>query len=174
MADDAAGWQPTAAVLQFTGNTFTRCMAGLRRGSPEFFAKYRQDLQTAVSVFRSVGTRVYLIGAPLDETPAESQIVIPLNQVFASVAASNSGVTYVDAGQAVMAGGAFTLTLPCLPNEPCEGPAGTSTNVVRSPDGVHFCPTGHATQVGVYAVCNVYSSGAFRFAMAMLGPALGR
>ena len=45
---------------------------------------------------------------------AENQNVANLNQVYASVAAANVGVTYVDAGQAVMANGAFTWTLPCL------------------------------------------------------------
>jgi hypothetical protein len=54
--------------------------------------------------------------------------------------------------------------------EPCTGPAGT--NVVRSPDGVHFCPDGHTKIEGAYIVCDVYSSGAFRFAMAMLASAL--
>jgi hypothetical protein len=37
---------------------------------------------------------------------------------------------------------------------------------------VHFCPTGDTTLEGYFEVCNVYSSGAFRFAAAMLGPAL--
>jgi hypothetical protein len=69
-----------------------------------------------------------------------------------------------------MANGAFTWSLPCLPFEPCTGASGT--NIVRSPDGVHFCPTGDTTIEGYFEVCNVYSSGAFRFAAAMLGPAL--
>jgi hypothetical protein len=37
---------------------------------------------------------------------------------------------------------------------------------------VHFCPDGDTTIEGYLAVCNVYSSGAFRFAQAMLDPAL--
>jgi hypothetical protein len=69
-----------------------------------------------------------------------------------------------------MANGAYTQTLPCLPAEPCTGPSGT--NVVRAPDGVHFCPTGNTTAEGYFEVCDVYSSGAFRYAVAMLGPAL--
>jgi hypothetical protein len=170
MASDASSWQPTAAVLSFTGNAFTACMAGYTPGTPQFFAKYQQDAQAAISIFHTVGTPVYLIGAPLNSTAAASQNIVQLNQIYASLAASNYGVTYVDAGQAVMASGAFTMTLPCLSFEPCTGPSGT--NIVRSPDGVHFCPTGNTSQIGVYAVCDVYSSGAFRFAMAMLGPAL--
>ena len=86
------------------------------------------------------------------------------------LAAANTGVEYVDAGQAVMADGSFTWTLPCLSGEPCTGPSGT--NVVRAPDGVHFCPNGIATQVGYFHECTVYSSGALRFATAMLSPVL--
>jgi hypothetical protein len=44
--------------------------------------------------------------------------------------------------------------------------------MVRSPDGVHFCPDGRSTNVGWYNICDVYASGAFRFAAAMVSPAL--
>jgi hypothetical protein len=37
---------------------------------------------------------------------------------------------------------------------------------------VHFCPDGKTTLVGGFEECDVYSSGAFRFASAMLAPAL--
>ena len=37
-------------------------------------------------------------------------------------------------------------------------------NIVRAPDGVHFCPDGKTTLVGGFEECDVYSSGAFRFA----------
>ena len=170
MASDAASWQPTAAVLEFSGDNFTPCMDGDPIGSPQYYAKYRSDLQSAIDIFRPYGTEVFLTGVPYDALPAANGNVSNLNQLFASVAAANPGVTYVDAGQAVMANGAFTQTLPCLPFEPCTGPSGT--NIVRSPDGVHFCPTGDTTIEGYFEVCNVYSSGAFRFAAAMLGPAL--
>ena len=109
--------------------------------------------------------------SPYDASAAENQNVTDLNQIYASIAAANVGVTYINADQAVMNDGAFTWNLPCLPSEPCIGPSGT--NVVRAPDGVHFCPTGQTAIEGYFAVCNVYSSGAYRFAVAMLAPALG-
>lgn len=170
MAPDAVSWQPTAVVLVFSGGNFTPCMAGDPNGSPQFYAKYQADVQAAIDIFRPHGTEVFLIGTPYDAWTNANQTIANLNQLYASIAAANAGVTYVDAGQAVMANGAFTTTLPCLSGEPCTGPSGT--NVVRAPDGVHFCPTGITTQEGYFAVCNVYSSGAFRFATAMLGPAL--
>ncbi len=171
MASDAASWQPTAVVLEFSGDNFTPCMEGDPIGSPQYYAKYRSDLQQAIDIFRAYGSEVFLTGLPYDGLAELNQNVASLNQLYLSVATANAGVTYVDAGQAVMANGAFTWTLPCLATEPCTGPAGT--NVVRSPDGVHFCPTGNTTIQGYFAACNVYSSGAFRFARAMLDPALG-
>ena len=170
MAADAQGWQPTAAVLAFSGDDFTPCMAGDLLGTPQYYARYRADTQTAISILRSVGTKVIVVGLPLGASASLSQNTSALNQIYQSLAASNVGVTYDDAGQAVMLSGAFTQTLPCLKGEPCTGPAGT--NVVRAPDGVHFCPDGNTTLVGGLEVCDVYSSGAFRFASAMLAPAL--
>jgi hypothetical protein len=103
-------------------------------------------------------------------SPSSSRNLSSLNDIYQSLADSNPGVTYADAGQAVMANGQFTWTLPCLSGEPCTGPHGT--NVVRSPDGVHFCPDGKSTLVGYLEECDVYSSGAVRFASAMLKWAL--
>ncbi len=170
MASVAASWQPTAVILEFSGDAFTPCMAGDTLGTPQYYEKYEADIQTAIGIFRPYGAEVFLIGLPFDASAADNQNVANLNQLYASVAAADVGVTYVDAGQAVMANGAFTWTLPCLPSEPCTGPSGA--NVVRSPDGSHFCPTGQTTIEGYLAVCNVYSSGAYRFAAAMLAPAL--
>jgi hypothetical protein len=170
MATDAASWQPTAVVLEFSGDNFTPCMDGDPIGSQQYYAKYQSDLQSAIDIFRPAGTEVFIVGLPYDESAGLNQNVTKLNQLYASVASANSGVTYVDAGQSVMAKGAFAWSLPCLPYEPCTGTAGT--NIVRSPDGVHFCPTGDTTLERYFEICNVYSSGAFRFAAAMLGPAL--
>ena len=67
-------------------------------------------------------------------------------------------VTYVDAGAAVETpAGGFTWTLPCMSIEPSCGPGGT--NVVRSPDGIHFCPDGTPATLGVTGPCDEYSPG---------------
>jgi hypothetical protein len=170
MTADADGWLPTVAVLAFSGDAFTPCMASVQLGSPQYYAKYKDDAQTAISIFRSVGTKVVLVGLPRVASPSLSENVAILNAVYQFLADTNPGVMYDDAGEAVMANGQFTWTLPCLPGEPCTGPSGT--NVVRSPDGVHFCPSGGTTLVGGLEECDVYSSGAFRFADAMLAPVL--
>jgi hypothetical protein len=170
MAADAASLRPTAVIIDFSGNNFTRCMDGDALRSPQYYAKYASDAKAAIARFRPEGARVILVGAPIDQSSSLTDNALALNEVFASVAAGVPGVTYVDAGAAVEEGGAFTTTLRCLSDEPCTGPNGT--NVVRSPDGVHFCPTGRTRLEANAEVCDVYSSGALRFASAMLAPAL--
>jgi hypothetical protein len=170
IATDEAVWHPSVAVMEFSGNNFTSCMAGYAVGTAAYYTKIRQDTQAVINEFRGDGTRVVLVGLPLDYLAAFNANLQALNQLFSTLASANAGVKFVDAGQAVMANGAFTWTLPCLSFEPCTGPSGT--NIVRAPDGVHFCPDGNAKIEGFYAVCDVYSSGAFRYALAMLGPAL--
>jgi hypothetical protein len=63
-------------------------------------------------------------------------------------------------------------TLPCLAVEPCIGPVidGVPSNDVRAPDGAHFCPVESGDQNGVINGCPIYSSGAFRYANAMVEP----
>lgn len=84
-------------------------------------------------------------------------------------------MTYVDAGAAVLDHGRWTDALPCLPDEPCSGIAGAvatdgPVNVVRAPDGNHFCPVAHDAVDGVVATCPVWSSGAYRYGTAMAEP----
>jgi len=169
-ADDAA-FHPSAVVIEFSGNASTPCMAGDPIGSPQYYAKYQADTQAAIDLFRADGAEVYLVGLPYDGSSSMNVNVANLNQLYASLAAANTGVDYVDAGQAVMADGSFTWTLPCLSGDPCTGPSGT--NVVRTSDGVHFCPSANLTiEADYFDECSVYSSGAFRFAAAMLSPVL--
>jgi hypothetical protein len=170
LASDTDSFHPTVAVLEFSGNDLTPCMRGYKVGSPAYIKKYEQDAHAAVTTLRHGGVRVILAGAPEVANARLSYNVTQLNTMYTVLAASIRGASYVDAGQSVLARGRFAWTLPCLPSEPCNGAAGT--NVVRSPDGIHFCPTGRTTIQGPYDLCDVYSSGAYRFATAMLVPAL--
>jgi hypothetical protein len=169
LVGDAESWQPTVAVLEFSGDDLTPCMKGYAAGSPAYYAKYELDARAAVSALRGQGVRVVLIGAPVDADARASSHAQHLNAMYASLAAHVRGVSYEDAGRSVLANGRFTWTLPCLHSEPCAGPQGT--NVVRSPDGTHFCPDGRTAIEGSFDVCDVYSSGAYRFAAAMLASA---
>lgn len=171
MATAARDWRPTVAVLEFSGDVFTACNGGVQVGTAQYYTKYKDEIRTAISIFRSVGASVVLIGQPADSTARLTRNGSAINQLYRSIAEATTGVTYDDAGQAVMAKGRFTWTLPCLSGEPCTGPHGT--NIVRSPDGIHFCPNGESTPDRGLEDCDVYSSGAFRFASAMLRAALG-
>ncbi|HMK12457.1 MAG TPA: hypothetical protein VK461_12785, partial [Acidimicrobiales bacterium] len=131
MKEDAAKLHPTAVVLEFSGNRFTTCMHhpdGSGMGDGDAYMKYVADVQEAVQIFTSVGTHVYLAGAPVSRpAPGSFQRARALNVMYSWVAlVSPSGtVTYVDAGTAVQRGTEYTDELPCLPEEPCPTPNGS-------------------------------------------------
>jgi hypothetical protein len=94
------------------------------------------------------------------------------NALHSDIAAL-TGAEYIDAGAAVLDHGRWTATMPCLVTEPCTGSADGidhGVNVVRSPDGTHFCPTAGTAEQGVTDGCAVWSSGAYRFGSAMAVP----
>lgn len=169
MQTDASSFRPQAVVLEFSGNALTPCMSGFTPGTPAYFAKYQHDAQEAIGIFTAVGAHVYLEAAPLPLSPGASQTWFAVDQIYAALAKGDPHVTYVDAGQTLMTGGEFTLMLPCLPIEPCTGPNGM--NVVRAPDGIHFCPDG---VMEPNFACANYASGAYRFGRALLVPVLAQ
>jgi hypothetical protein len=95
--------------------------------------------------------------------------------MYASLAKVEPRIKYFDAGASVLAHGSWTKTLPCLAGEPCTGGTdeiGTAVNIVRAPDGGHFCPTAPAAVRGVTGVCPVWSSGAYRYGTALAAPVI--
>ena len=157
--------QMSVAVVTFAGNSQTPCMAATDGTFPRGQAlvdRYRADLAALVTQVRATGARVLIVGQPARGGPlADAAIEVDGINAIAVELADQDGVAFVDAGAAVEdAEGRFTVSLPCLPGEESCGPDGT--NVVRSDDGVHFCP-GTST-----FPCLVYSSGAFRFASAIV------
>lgn len=169
MRADTAGLAGGVAVVQFSGNNFTPCMldrSGVGLTGESLVDRYRADAVAAIEVFRSTGTTVLLAGAPIVDSE--------LNAMYAELAERHDGVVYVPAGDAVLDAGRWTATLPCRPEEPCEGgvdASGTPVNVVRAPDALHFCPTG-AEGRGSTDDCPVWSSGAYRFALALAAPVI--
>ena len=162
----AAAERPRAAILVFSGNAFTPCMEGAAPRSPRYFDLYTTYTKEAIGLFGAVGAHVFLVGSPVDEVPVTGWD--HLDDLYRQLARENPlTVTYVDAGAAVeTATGHFTWMLPCLRIEPRCGSDGT--NVVRAPDGDHFCPDGAPATRGVTGSCDEYSSGAFRFALAIV------
>ncbi len=157
---------PQAAVLVFSGNAFTPCMEGVALRSPKYFDLYTVYTEQAIRIFTAAGTHVFLVGTPIDQSSVAGWD--HLDDIYRRLAQANPlEVTYVDAGAAVeSATGRFTTELPCLSIEPSCGANGM--NVVRSPDGIHFCPDGTPSTRGVTGPCDEYSPGAFRFALAMV------
>ncbi len=162
----AAAEHPQAAVLVFSGNAFTTCMDGVALRSRQYYDRYTSDTEQAIGIFAAAGAHVFLVGTPIDASSAPGWD--RLDDIYQQLARANPlTVTYVDAGASVESpNGAFTWQLPCMGIEPSCGPNGT--NIVRSPDGVHFCPDGAPAKVGVTGPCDVYSPGAFRFALAVV------
>jgi hypothetical protein len=176
MRQDAAAFRPTTVVIEFSGNALTPCMQDAN-GTPvtgdDYFARYRDDAIEALRIFAPWGTHVYFVGTPLNRRAAEAHDpnAERLNQLYASL--STLGLSsYVNAGAAVLDHGQWTETLPCLADEPCAGTdaSGVPVNVVRAPDGGHFCPGSPGAVRGVTGECPVWSSGAFRFGTAMATP----
>jgi hypothetical protein len=136
-----------------------------------YMTKYREDATTVLAIFRAAGTIVYFAGAPISRQAELTHSGTALNQMYATLTATNIGVRYVDAGQAVLNHGRWTAGLPCLPDEPCDRrPGSNQQNVVRAPDGVHFCPVGGPARRGVTGLCPVWSSGAYRYGLALASP----
>jgi hypothetical protein len=161
----ASAERPQVAVFVFSGNAFTPCMDGVNAGSPQYYDLYTNYTAQAIGIFSAVGAHVFLVGTPVDETPAAGWD--HLDDIYRQLAQANPlAVTFVDAGASVeTARGGFTWALPCISIEPSCGPGGS--NIVRSPDGIHFCSDGTPASRGVTGPCDKYSAGAFRFALAM-------
>ncbi len=176
-ADDVVELQPGIVVVQFSGNNFTPCMRG-ESGRPltgdELVERYAADARAVASIFEGSDVELVFAGAPIDRDG--SSRIGRINDVYRRLAADLERVSYVDAGASVLADGRWTATLPCLPGERCDaiGATGPGRNVVRSPDGLHFCPSAYDSELGVTTECPVWSSGAFRFGSALAQPVLDR
>jgi hypothetical protein len=153
----------TLVIVSFTGNSLTQCMTapdGSLLQGEQVVEQYRYDVGQIIDSARRTGARVLLVGQPLPMAVLGVDAVVDgINQMYRTYAAKYPFVAYVDAGAAVESpDGAYTDRLPCTRFDPDCGPDGTT--IVRG-DGVHFCPALERDP------CLVWSSGAFRFGMAV-------
>ena len=177
MRFDAAALHPTAVVVEFSGNALTPCMLdgqgqSLAVAVNAYYRKYMNDAREVLRIFATSGTRVYFASAPKTRVAEEANDANAglLNTVYADLAAETPDASFVAAGTTLLQGGHWTATLPCLASEPCTGgvdASGRAVNVVRAPDGGHFCPGAPGATRGVTGPCPVWSSGAFRYGNAM-------
>jgi hypothetical protein len=170
MRKDAATLRPDAVVVEFIGNAFSQCMRSrLAMAGTEPADAYRSDAQEILRIFPH--SRVYFVGAPVGAPAKPGEFHGgSLNAMYRNLAVHHRSARYIDAGRSVLDHGRWTKTLPCLPAEPCTGGTdskGRAVNVVRAPDGTHFCPDGPSAEFGVTQACAVWSSGSFRYGTAM-------
>jgi hypothetical protein len=160
------------AVLEFSGNSWTDCMRDPATGDflrdDALLAKYEHDITTIARTLTAAGTDVLLIGAPRPgDDSGSSRSRIAVRQLYRVLATRLSGVTFADAGAAVLDRGRFTKTLPCLPFE--DGSLGCHDGriQVRNADALHLCPFAGPAVDPFVGRCPLYSSGAYRFGNAM-------
>ncbi|CAN5537218.1 hypothetical protein BH10ACT2_BH10ACT2_14610 [soil metagenome] len=154
----------SVVVISFIGNSLTPCMsdgAGGFLSGQALIDKYRADLQALIEQARSAGAPVLLVNQPKTSDRVDLAFVAAdLNATYQDLASADD-VAIVDAGAAVEnPDGTFADELPCAAAEQACGASGS--NVVRTDDGVHFCPGPSPAYP-----CPVYASGAFRFAQAI-------
>jgi hypothetical protein len=153
LGSDASAFAPREVLLQFIGN-LPSCINGR---DPQ--TAYTDDLTTLASFWKGRGVSVVMVISP--KTPTDD--LAWARQAELTVVA-NLGLPVRNADQAVLLNGAFTLFLPCLPQETItKGCGSEQTNQirVRDADGVHF---------GTSNADGSYSSGAFRLATAEAQP----
>jgi hypothetical protein len=180
MRADAATIHPDAVVVEFSGNALTPCMRSLDGSAlsgAAYFQKYAADAATVLDIFTPGRTVVFFAGAPISRGAERTgdPTTPTLHAIYAALAESSPHGRYTDAGASVLSGGRWAETLPCLPDEPCTGGRdanGTPVNVVRAPDGAHFCPGAPSAVRGVTAACSVWPSGSWRFGNAMAAPVI--
>lgn len=163
---------PDAYVFAFSGNGMTPCMQdpyGKSLTRSALADRYAHDVtQTMYLVGSEVP--VYWVLAPVPRHAGNAADARVVGDAIERAAGAWPNVTLVDANRIISPDGVWSEALPCLWFEPCLGPVakGVPSNVVRSPDGAHFCPAGAKPVEGVTPHCDTYSSGAMRYALTML------
>lgn len=141
MARAATVEQPSMMVVEFVGNDLTPCMQDYQTPD-QVRAKYEADMARLKQL---VDAPILWVGAPAfrDRAPA-------------TLGLYSSERQFVDAGEAVLADGAYTDTLPCLADEGQIQGCVNGRIRVRASDGKHFATSGSG-----------YSAGGRRFADAI-------
>ena len=141
MAHAANVEQPSVMVVEFVGNDLTPCMQGYQ--TPEQVrGKYEADMARLKQL---VDAPILWVGAPAFRDRAPTTLGL-----------YSSEQRFVDAGEAVLADGAYTDTLPCLADEGQIQGCVNGRIRVRASDGTHFATSGSG-----------YSAGGRRFADAI-------
>jgi hypothetical protein len=172
---NAAGYHPNAIVLVFSGVTVFPCMKdahGFPLTGQALLNKMYSDAKIVISFAYRAHVPVYFASTPIEAPDANKYVGdTPLGQMYSRLPGLYPGglVRFIDAAQSVEWKGHYTTTMPCAVFEHCSGhwPDGTPTVVVRSTDGVHFCPVAE-----IFFNCPTSMPGAMRFAAAITKPVI--
>ena len=189
IASQAEALHPRLVVIEFSGNNYTPCMAGIT--TPAAVAsKYESDLSYLL-------WRLHLLGIPLlvatgpvlleanGQTISRSpdlslgqlpqgysqapDDITPMYESFVSWwQAQGWAVGLIQSGAAVeTASGGWTYVLPCLSFETAAMGCSNGQIIVRAPDLHHLCPGDIQMSSPDAGDCSAWSSGAWRFAAAI-------
>jgi hypothetical protein len=165
---DLASERPDLLVLEYSGNSFTRCMIGadghlLTVGSRAWRDRYRDDLQRVAAMAASTGTEiVWATAPPVEHIGTPDDYPARIASVARAIAHREPDVSVADTGDALAGRDGYTPTLPCRPDETVLCHDGRV--VVRAADRLHFDCVGVIDPLGG---CLGYSAGARRYGDAL-------
>jgi hypothetical protein len=170
---------PRVVILEFHGDDFTPCISNTPFNESAYLANYALNLRAAIDHLLAIGTQKVIVDeGPPSQSTLQSSSPDRLLQEYRGIVARYPAarVSYASAADdsVLTSAGRYAQTLPCLAIEATDGVCsnidvgGLRSNVVRSPDGTHFCPSTSGNAVGqVPGLCLDYSSGAYRYALAL-------
>jgi len=176
MRADLSEEPPDVVVMEFSGNALTDCVNPGHRDDVDYYRRYHADADAVMELYEPLGIPVYWVSAPISRSIAREgdSRWESLNRMYSELSDHHDGAVYVDAGEALTRGGEYAALLPCVDGEPCAGirdpVSGRPANRIRNPDGTHFCPVVTNTGRVGSRDCPVWSSGAWRFGLAMAEP----
>jgi hypothetical protein len=161
------------AIMEIYGNNASRCQVKIAGGhrpktdSSEYWAMYRTDIKDTLALFPA-SVKVMLVAAPaarVDRVTGHSHKAHMLD-MLKTLAAHRHNTFVVDAGSRVEEPlGHFTRIMHCAKTGPCPNHPSTGFAVVRSHDGLHFCPPIMIAKTELLKHCPVLAYGAWRFGL---------
>jgi len=161
------------AIIEIYGNNASRCQLKIAGGyrprtdSSDYWRMYRNDIKDTLALFPA-SVKVMLVAAPaasVDRITGHSHKarMLAMMKTFAD---HRDNTFVVDAGLRVEEpAGHFARITPCAHPGPCPNHPSRGLAVVRSHDGLHFCPQIVFAKTELLKHCPVISYGAWRFGL---------
>jgi hypothetical protein len=173
--------KPSIVVFAFYGNSWTPCMQDAQGVAYQGAAKaavYDRDASAASAIALANGAKVVFVGAPRSREQMSDDGWERVRDVYRRIVRRHPGdVFFRDAGDTIAPNDTYTETQPCLARERAlvdrDGTKACRNGriIVRSSDGVHFCPHGLDARNGQPGNCPLYMSGGYRFISALVAAA---